>query len=314
MKKPYTLNFDSVFNQMDIRENVHPEWCEYPLAFASHKVQYILREFELFSQHLGHKPFFIDFVQLDVFEPVFIPFEISERQLFVYFTLKGSLLYLNEQQQPIIRTQNNNFLMSYYDKGKYHAYAEPGLYTAILVNVLPEWVESMYHNYPNLQKILNSFRSGDRSYDNMCQCTMDRRIHKWLYKIYSYSQSNIGALDGNIRKYLSYLLEYYDSVCEDDNTDLAYRIKVYIEERYCEPKINISFLSDHFFVTSRSLLNIFKRRYHRSVQNYIIELRMAHALQLMEQSGLLIKDVYYQVGYSDERTFRSALERYLKRQ
>ncbi|VTP94540.1 Uncharacterised protein [Sphingobacterium daejeonense] len=92
----------------------------------------------------------------------------------------------------------------------------------------------MYHNYPNIQNVLHRFKHDNRTYDTMYQCRMDRKIHRWLYKIYSYSQTNIGALDGNLRKYISYLLEHYDTMLEDQKADLAYKIKAYIQEHYCD--------------------------------------------------------------------------------
>lgn len=310
---PYILSFEKGFKRQDIKLDDLPEWCEYPLAFASQRESYVLPEMELVSQQLLHKPFFIDFAQLNVTEPVYIPFDIGERQLFLYFMLKGKLLYVNDTLRPIVRTQANNFLMSYYDTGRYFAYAEEGLHIALIVSILPQWIESMYGDYPNLQNILHRFKHDTSSYDTMYQCRMDRKIHRWLYKIYSYSQNNIGALDGNLRKYISYLLEYYDSVLEDQHNDLAYKIKSYIQEHCCENELNVRFLTEYFYVTERTLLNIFKRQYHMSVQEFITGLRMTHALLLMEQQGMGIKDVYMEVGYADERSFRSALERYRKR-
>ncbi|MBZ4190746.1 MULTISPECIES: AraC family transcriptional regulator [Bacteroidota] len=312
MEIPYILKLVTGFRKQKLSLNNLPEWSKFPLPFASERQVFTLPQFELLSQQLKNVPFFIDLVQLNVTEPAYIPFDISERQLYLYFMLKGSLLYMTEEHKPIIRTQANTFLMSYYDTGRYFAYAEKGVHICLVVSILPEWIESMYHNYPNLQYILHRFKNDTRPYDTMYQCRMDRKIHRWLYKIYSYSQNNIGALDGNLRKYISYLLEYYDSVLEQQKSDLAYKIKTHIQEHYTDNALTVKSLSEYFFVTERTLLNIFKRQYRMSVQDFITDLRMTHALLLMEQ-GTGIKDVYMAVGYTNERPFRTALERYLKR-
>lgn len=313
MEIPYVLRLGKALIKEVISQHNLPEWCKYPLGSACQRQLITLPQFELLSQRLNYNPFFIDLVQLNVAEPAYIPFDINERQLFLHFMLKGTLLYMTEKQKPIIRTQPNSFLMSYYDTGSYFAYAEKGIHISLLVTILPGWMESMFHNYANLQNILHRFKYDNRSYETMYQCRMDRRIHRWLYKIYSYSQTNIGALDGNLRKYISYLLEYYDSLLEDQKADLAYQIKAYIQEHYCDNDLTVKSLAEIFFVTERTLLNLFKRQYQMSVQEFIIELRMSHARLIMEQQGLGIKDIYMEVGYSDERSFRSALERYLKR-
>jgi len=313
MKVPYILKFENDFRQRETPLPDLPPWCKYPLPFASQRQSFTLPQLELVSQQVINNPFFIDFVQLNVTKPAYIPFDINERQLYLYFMLKGTLLYMTDASRPIIRTQPNSFLMSYYDIGKYFAYADKGIHICLVVSILPDWIESMFHSYPNLQHILHRFKHDNRSYDTMYQCKMDRKIHRWLYKIYSYSQGNIGALDGNLRKYISYLLEHYDSVLQDQSNDLAYKIKAHIQEHYCDNALSVKLLAENFCVTERTLLNIFKRQYHMSVQDFITDLRMTHARLLMEQQGLGVKDVYAEVGYADERSFRSAMERYRKR-
>ncbi|MBN8880603.1 helix-turn-helix domain-containing protein [Chitinophaga sp. 212800010-3] len=313
MKIPYFLKFEDE-NLIPLHQYSQlPDWCKYPLHFALERRYFKQPQIELISQQLNQEPFFIDLVQINAKEPAYIPFDINDRQLYLYFMLKGRLLYTTGDYRPIIRTQPNTFLMSYYDIGHYFAYAPQGMHIAFVVSILPEWIESMYQEYDNLKDILHRFKNENKTYDTMYQCRMDRKIHRWLYKIYSYSQANIGAIDGNLRKYISYLLEHYDQVIREQNGDLAYKIKAYIEEHYCDAGLSVKFLTDYFFLTERTLLNVFKRQYNMSVQEFYTELRMGHALLLMQQKGIGIKDVYMEVGYTDERTFRSALERYLKR-
>lgn len=312
MEISYILKLQNKYKKTGIKLSYLPEWCKYPLAFADQWQYFVLPHFELLSQQLIYSPFFIDLIQIKAEKPTPIPFDINSRQLFLYFTLKGSLLYENEIHHPIINTRSNTFLMSYYDQGTYSAHAPIGIHICLIVSILPEWIESMYHDYPNLQYIMQLFKNDSRSYDTMYQCRMGRKIHRWLYKIYTYSKNNIGALDGNLRKYISYLLEYYDRELDNQNTDLAYKIKVFVQEHYRDNNLTIEFIADNFFITSRTLLNIFKRQYHMNVQEFLTDLRMTSALQMMAQ-GISIKDVYMDVGYADERSFRSALERYRKR-
>lgn len=312
MKIPYTL----YFGNEDIRSSNVPhdlsQRSRYLLPFAQEKQYFQIPGMELLSQRLNYKPFFVDLVEVNVRKTTAIPFVIHDRQLFMYFMLKGTLLYTTSSKSPIIKIQTNTFLMSYYDRGAYLAYAEKGEHIALVLSIHPDWIESIDQGYHYVQQILQRFLDGKRSYETMGQCRMDRKIHRWLYKIYSYSQNNRGALDGNLRKYVSFLVEYYNSLLEDQNNDTAYRIKDYIEEHYYDAATNIKLLADHFYVTERTLLNTFKRKYDISVQQFITNLRMSHALLLLDQ-GIAIKDVFMEVGYADERSFRSALERYQKR-
>ncbi|GGE19180.1 MULTISPECIES: helix-turn-helix domain-containing protein [Sphingobacterium] len=312
MKIPYTLYSKNEHVKSKNEPHNLSEPSRYVLTFAQKTHHFQIPEMDLFSQQLNYKPFFVDLVEINVKEPTHIPFDIHDRQLFMFFMLKGSLLYTTSSKIPIIKIQANTFLMSYYDEGSYLAYAERGQHIALVLSIHPDWIESIDQEYYNVQQILQRFLDGKKSYETMGQCRMDRKIHRWLYKIYSYSQNNKGALDGNLRKYVSLLLEYYDSLLEDQDKDAAYRIKGFIEEHYCDVSLNVRQLAAHFFVTERTLLNIFKRTYHVSVQQFIADLRIGHALLLLDQ-GIGIKDMYMEVGYADERSFRSALERYQKR-
>ncbi|CDS92103.1 conserved hypothetical protein [Sphingobacterium sp. PM2-P1-29] len=313
MKTPYTLYVESEHTKSNKQPHILQQQPRYLLSFAQKKRYFKIPEMELISQQLNYKPFFVDLVEMNVKEPTYIPFVIHDRQLYMYFMLKGNLLYTTATKNPIIKTQTNTFQMSYYDQGSYFAYAEEGEHIALVLSIHPEWIESIDQGYQNVQYILQRFLDGKKTYEIMSQCRMDRKIHRWLYKIYSYSQNNKGALDGNLRKYVSFLLEYYDSLLEEQDKDLAFELKEFIEANYCDVTLNVNKLANRFFLTKRTLLNIFKRRYHVSVQEFITELRMTHALLLINQKRLGIKDVYMEVGYADERTFRSALERYQNR-
>ncbi|VTP91605.1 helix-turn-helix transcriptional regulator [Sphingobacterium daejeonense] len=313
MKAPYTL----YTNQEGVKPNTYPEnlakQCRYPLPFAQKRYHYKLREVELVSQQSSYNPFFIDLVEIDVDASTYIPFTIHDKQIYMYFMLKGSLLYMNAAKKPIIKTYPNTFLMSYYDKSEYFAYAEEGEHIALVLSIDPEWIGSIHQEYRNIQRILNRFISGKRPYETMNQCRMDRKVQRWLFQIYSYSQDNKGALDGNLRKYVSLLLEYYDSMLEDQESDIAFKVKTFLDGNYCDVRLNVKYLADHFHMTGRTLLNIFKKQYHVSIQQYYTDLRMEKASSLLDQEGVTIKDIYMEVGYTDERTFRYALERYRKR-
>jgi len=313
MKIPYTIDINHEQLNLNHQSLNIPDWCRYLLPFAKDRRLFTNTELQLFSQQLVHNPFFIDLIEIDVKEHTYIPFVIHDRQLYMYFILKGSLLYTTEKKKPIVKTQANTLMMSYYDKGSYFAYAKKGKHIALVVSIDPDWIKSITHDYQNIQCILQRFTHSKRLYDTMYMRRMDRKIQRWLYKIYSYSRENKGALDGNLRKYISLLLEYYDKALEDQDNDIAFEIKTFVEANYRDTRLSITFLSDHFNMTERTLTNIFKRRYHISVQQYYTDLRIEKAINLMDQESISIKDVYMKVGYTDERTFRYALESYQKR-
>lgn len=312
MEKPYTFDFAEGNGILHESIDALPDWCSYPLAFAQDIEHFDSGDgFMLVRQAFGQAPFFIDLVEMRLKQPMSVPFIVDQRQLFLYFMLEGSASFTTAENRPIIVTRPGTFQMSIYEVGGYLVHVGKGIHIALIVSILPEWIESMYGDFPNLQQILRRFKEGNRPSEAMCQVRMDRKIRRWLHKIYSYSQQNIGAVDGNLRLYISYVLEYYDGLLETQDDNLAYRAKVYMDEHYLNPALSMKFLADQFHVTERTLLNQFRKQYNTSVHGYYSVLRAKHALRLMEEHGLTTNDIYLQVGYSDESSLRYAMRRYL---
>ena len=84
MEIPYILKIESEFKRWIANPNDLPEWSKYPLPFAVQRQGFTLPYYELLSQQIKNSPFFIDLVQLNVSNPVYIPFDIQERQLYLY--------------------------------------------------------------------------------------------------------------------------------------------------------------------------------------------------------------------------------------
>lgn len=311
---PYTLYPTKKKERKFLKPSgVSPSWCRYSLSFATLKWLFTLNGIKLFSQQFRSPFFFIDLIQIQADAPTYVPLEMHKRQLQLFFMLEGTLVFTNENKKAFMKIQSNMFFMSYCNQGSCFAHIDKGSYTVIVLGLHPEWIRSINGTYRYIQDFLQSFAHSLRPYDSMSHHRIDRKVQRWLYKVYSYSQPNKGALDGNLRKYISLILAYYDELADHRDLDMAHRIRSFIDENYADVKLSIKFLSAHFHMTERTLLNTFKRRYPMGIQQYVSDLRIRKARGLMEEKGMAIKDVYMKVGYADERTFRYALERYQKR-
>lgn len=312
MKTPYNLVFKP--QELVYANPVEklPEWCRFPISFAERCQYYRLRDMEIVSQQIHCSPFYIDMFEIRANNPMYLRFKIPRRQLFLYFMLGGTLSISSGSKCPVTQVHANTFAMLYYGSGQYMAHTGKGHHPVLFVNMAPEWLENISTDFPGLQFILEKFRHSSRPYLLMHPCRIDRRVQRWLYKVYSYSRNNMGALDGNLRKYLSYILGYYNSVLGPQYHKLAYRVKMYLDDHYRSSLLNARFLALQFQVTERTLRNHFKREYGITPHEYYSKLRITDAIAQMEHSNLSAKDVYVSVGYNDERSFRYALSRYLK--
>lgn len=308
MKIPYSFTFPEKESKKMLIGKL-PDWSTYRLFFAQEKWLYIWQSTYIISQQLSNPPFYIDLVEINTNDDVSIPFVVNSRQLLLYFMLDGSISFSTPEGMSSEMSKQHSFFIAIWDEGNYYLHVTKGKNTSLVICILPEWIAAISQNLPYLQKILKMFKYDEIPYKLMYQCKTDKQVMRWLDQIFRSTINNIGVLDGNLRKYISYILEFYDSKIGVDEDSLAHRVKVYIEAHYSEADLNVKFLADYFAVTERTLLNHFKRAYHTSVQIFYTHLRMRKALQL-ESEGFRIKDIYSNVGYLDERTFRTAFKKY----
>ncbi|MBC9795870.1 AraC family transcriptional regulator [Sinomicrobium weinanense] len=312
MKTPYNLIFRPDELLCDEFTRNLPEWCYFQMPFAEHCHHYGLDGMEILSQRRSHQPFYIDLFEIKTDKPIPIRFSIPKRQLFLYFMLEGGFSLTTDGDRPITRTRPNTFALLYYSSGSYQVRARAGHHSSLWIGIDPQWMKNISAGFQNIQSVLEKLKDG-RSYLAMYPCRMDRKVQRWLYRVYSYSKNNIGALDGNLRKYISYVLGYYDKALETQTHDLAYQTKTYLDEHYQDSDLSSKFLASRFHVTEPTLRHQFRRAYGSTPHEYYSRLRITHAIALMECNSLSIKDVYPMVGYRDERSFRYALNRFLKK-
>ncbi|OWA37216.1 hypothetical protein B9G55_03870 [Saccharibacillus sp. O16] len=83
---------------------------------------------------------------------------------------------------------------------------------------------------------------------------------------------------------------------------LLQRTKTFIDEHYREP-LKLDELADMAGLSRNYYVGQFKKRYGKSVVEYMTDLRIRRAKRLMAGSGLKLREVAQQVGYSDEFYF-----------
>jgi AraC-like DNA-binding protein len=84
--------------------------------------------------------------------------------------------------------------------------------------------------------------------------------------------------------------------------NLAHEIKKYINQNFAS-KITLEALSSHFFYSKTTIMNAFKNIYHISINQYLRDVRLNHALKLLDHSDYSIRFVSEQCGFSDQNYF-----------
>jgi two-component system response regulator YesN len=124
------------------------------------------------------------------------------------------------------------------------------------------------------------------------------------------------TLDANLKEYLSLkqLEDVATSLCrffvgKTSQKQIIQRIKQYIQENYKDSSLCLSKLSDQFHLSESYLSYLFKEVTGENFSNYLEQIRMEKALQLVHEKQINLSDIYYEVGYNNANSFRRAFKK-----
>lgn len=94
--------------------------------------------------------------------------------------------------------------------------------------------------------------------------------------------------------------------------ELSSRIKKYLHQHYAS-KITIETLSRDLLCSKSTLTNTFKKSYDISIIEYLNQLRLEKAKQLLENSSQSIKGIAMECGFSDQNYFTKVFLKYFSK-
>lgn len=120
------------------------------------------------------------------------------------------------------------------------------------------------------------------------------KCHELLYLLFKYRYINRHYTDNTYQNYQK-LRELID----------------YINEHYAE-HLTISFLADYFGYSRTHFMSIFKQHTGSSCLEFILQVRLNKACELLVQTSLTIQDITSQVGFSNQSNFNRQFKKYYK--
>ena len=106
----------------------------------------------------------------------------------------------------------------------------------------------------------------------------------------------------------AYIPQLHTDSKESREKALLYELECYIRENVA--KVTVSELEKEFHYHRNYYSLILKKYRGKSFQQYVIEIRMKYAKQLLEQTTLSIKQVAQQIGYENVSHFYHLFEKY----
>ncbi|MCI8517080.1 MAG: response regulator [Hungatella sp.] len=123
--------------------------------------------------------------------------------------------------------------------------------------------------------------------------------------------SQLGSLDD----ILAWLDSFCEKVCalltdrkENRSDRLVYLAKRYIHEHYTE-KLTLSDIADYLKISSGHLSSTFSRYMNQTVSDYIAEVKIAHAKELIDSGQYLIYEIADQLGFENAYYFSKVFKK-----
>lgn len=88
------------------------------------------------------------------------------------------------------------------------------------------------------------------------------------------------------------------------------RIKAYIAENYSDPNLSAQSISEIFGINASYLSTLFKAHADTRLVDYIHEVRINHAISLLENTNQSVDQICKNVGYGSSSTFFRAFKKY----
>lgn len=77
----------------------------------------------------------------------------------------------------------------------------------------------------------------------------------------------------------------------------------YLNENYMNPDMSLTLVAQTFFISEQHLSKIFKASTNTTFSNYLIDLRISHAKELLENTSVKINEIASLVGYTNIHSF-----------
>lgn len=118
---------------------------------------------------------------------------------------------------------------------------------------------------------------------------------------------------GTIMYNLNDLYDSYQNALSKKNSDtyqILSNIKLYIEEQYFNPALSLGHIAYKFNISKCYLTRLFKERYGVNLYDYVINVRMEKASELLHNTSLKSYEIAEKVGYTNSAYFSISFKKH----
>lgn len=121
---------------------------------------------------------------------------------------------------------------------------------------------------------------------------------------------NLEQLKSLYSEHLTALYRLYVAYSETKNhRAMVSELKTYIEENFENPDLSLKHISDRFHISAKYASYLFKEEFNLKFVDFIVNLRMERAQELLAETDETIQNISIRVGYANSITFGRVFKR-----
>jgi two-component system response regulator YesN len=123
------------------------------------------------------------------------------------------------------------------------------------------------------------------------------------------SKASLDALQQWLVKLFETALKYSDEGKNTKSKKIVDSVREYISENYHDSNLSVEGIANGIYINSSYLRKIFKKELNMSVNDYIVDLRMQKAKELIGSGNIRLSDISEMVGYNDAGYFSKSFKK-----
>ena len=272
---------------------------------------------EMLSQEITTKQFTIYIHQLIATSALLLHLRSCSSCAYVRYVLAGSCSFASDTEGAATIKAGRGYLVCELLDQAYTMHMEEGNLLVIDIMVTDQSADLVFSSIPELLQKIDSFRKSGRSGVIDFGCNIDFRMRTLLHEILSCSVDNPTRelyLNARICElhwcYASQFTKSLETDQRSANLRTLEEVKAYIVGHGVDETFGTAFLSRKFGISATTLKREFKRRFRSSIRDFIAQVRMEGARDMLLHSSLSVGTIGAKAGYAEFSSFSRAFTRY----
>ena len=125
-----------------------------------------------------------------------------------------------------------------------------------------------------------------------------------------HKKSYIEDVFEDIKEVYRKTIEFFNHNKYSRSRKTAYNVKKYIEENYTKPELTVEQIAAGLYVDSSYLRRTFKKKFNMKITDFLTQIRMEKARELLVQDRYKLSDISEMVGFNDSSYLSKVFKKY----